>query len=153
MESGTRTSKVRPVLLVWLMLAGAWVHADLSPGQPAIDGYSPVSYFTEGQAERGQPEHAVTHDGQTYFLTSETQVREFEADPERYIPAYGAYCPYSLALGRREPIDPTNFKVVGDQLLLFHRSESMDGRAAFEADDRQQELLERAEREYTLIRF
>lgn len=136
------------------VVAGPRAEQANDPGaDPAIGGYSPVSYFTVDAAERGSPEHASIHDGETYYFTSADQVTRFEQSPERFVPAYGAYCPYNLALGRRERIDPTNFKVVDGQLLLFHRSAEMDGRQEFEAHDRQQELLERANREFVLMQF
>ena len=36
--------------------------------QVAIGGYSPVSYFEQGRAELGSPQHAVEHDGKVILL-------------------------------------------------------------------------------------
>ena len=85
----------------------------------------PVSYFTENKAEKGKPEFSVEHDGTTYFLTSARQVELFNASPDKFEPRYKA-CPYSLAYGMVLPLDPTNFKILGGELLLFHRSEEKD---------------------------
>ena len=121
--------------------------------QPAIEGYSPVSYFTEGAAEKGSPEYAVEHDGAVYFLTSREQMALFEQDPEKYRPRHKA-CPYSLAYGMVLPLDPTNFKIVGGSLLLFHRSEEKDALLEWnESELSEAELLRRADANVFLITF
>ena len=120
---------------------------------PAIGGYSPVSYFTENRAERGYPEYAVSHQGMTYFLTSLEQVEIFKRDPEKYRPRHDL-CPYSLALGKQLPLDPTNFKIVGGSLLLFHVSDVMDDPAEWNPSIiDEQELLRRADGIHEVIRF
>ena len=108
------------MMLAFLVLAVAPNHATAT--EPAIDGYSPVSYFTRGVAEPGNSRYQHTHKGSTYYFTSTQQIARFKSNPDKYIPHFGAYCPYSLALGKQLPIDPTNFKIVGDYLLLFHRT-------------------------------
>ena len=119
----------------------------------AIGGYSPVAYFTEGRALLGDVEFSVSHGGKTYFMRNAAEAERFRADPDRYVPRYNV-CPYSLAHGKQLPIDPTNFRIVGGYLLLFHKSEMADGLAAFKAsgltDD---ELIERADKAFTLLRF
>lgn len=122
---------------------------------PHIDGYSPVSYFTENKAERGKPEFSVTHKGKLYYLTSAEQIEIFNQNPDKYRPRYDI-CPYSLTLGKKVPIDPTNFKVVADTLLLFHKSDLVDGRALWNNNKEgltDQELIERADKKYTLFEF
>ncbi len=119
----------------------------------SIDGYSPVAYFTENQAVLGDPAYAAEHEGQTYYFQNEEEVEMFNADPDKYAPRYST-CAYSLALGQTAPLDPTNFKVVGGHLLLFHKSDSVDARALFESSElTEEELLERADREYQLLEF
>ena len=120
---------------------------------PSIEGYSPVAYFTENQAIKGDPGYTAEHDGRTYYFQNPDEVEIFKADPEKYAPKF-PICAYSLALGERMPIDPTNFQIVGGQLLLFHRSDDIDGLALFqESELTDSELLQRAEREYQLLGF
>ena len=57
---------------------------------PAIEGYSPVSYFTKGIAEKGSPDYQVTNNGQVYYLVSAEQVDLFNANPEKYKPKFAA---------------------------------------------------------------
>ncbi len=128
-------------------------HRGASSVEPAIGGYSPVSYFTENRAERGSEEFAVEYEGKVYFLTSEEQVELFAENPERYRPRYSV-CPYSLASGMVLPLDPTNFKIVGDHLLLFHKTEEKDALLEYDASDLDiDELLRRADANLFLIEF
>ncbi len=125
---------------------------DAPAADPSIGGYSPVSYFTKSTAELGSPEFAVEHEGAIYFLTSAEQVKLFEQEPDKYRPLHKS-CPYSLALGMVTPLDPTNFKVIGGSLLLFHKSEEKD--ALFEWNNSElseEELLRRAEANANLFK-
>lgn len=105
----------------------AYLHAHNVPANGiAIDGYSPVSYFTQGRAERGSTDFAVEHQGITYLLTSEEQIETFKADPEKYVPAYGGWCALGMAVQDKFPVDPTAFKIVDDRLMLFLRNTDVD---------------------------
>ncbi|MBK1621668.1 hypothetical protein CKO42_25410, partial [Lamprobacter modestohalophilus] len=92
---------------------------------PAIEGYSPLSYFEVGRPQKGSPAYTSTYQGKEYWFTSAEQVARFEADPAAYAPAFPDHCPYNLSLGRAVAIDPHNFLILGDNLLLFHDREEM----------------------------
>ena len=123
-------------LLVLSGCAGEPVsYGDLSRQGPvgvAIDGYSPVSYFTEGKSEMGSPEFEVSHNGTSYWLTSADQVTTFKADPDRYQPAHGGWCSLMLTgSGQLTPANPESFKILDDRLLLFwsgdFKGQAIDG--------------------------
>ena len=123
------------------------------PQQPAISGYSPVSYFTENKAELGNMKFAVEHDGSAYYLTSQEQIDLFEESPDMYRPRYKS-CPYSLALGKVLPLDPADFKIVGNNLLLFHLSENEDSLKLWnESTISEEELMRRADANLFLQKF
>ena len=153
-------NRIINTIMTALPLAAVLVSAAAAQGvdaasliRPSIDGYSPVSYFTENKAERGNPEFAVEHDGRVYHLTSQDQVDIFEQDPDKYRPRHRA-CPYSLAYGMVLPLDPTNFKIVGGSLLLFHRSEEKDALLEWNNSDlSEEELLRRADANVFLVTF
>ncbi len=119
----------------------------------SIGGYSPVSYFTKGVPELGSKDFAVTHDGRVFYLTSAQQVELFAANPDKYRPRHEV-CAFSLANGKRLALDPTNFKIIGGTLLMFHKAPGKDGLAAWNAsplsDD---ELLARSDKQFLLLRF
>ena len=125
-----------------------------TPGAtPAIGGYSPVSYFTKNKAELGSPEFAVEHDGTVYHLASQEQVEIFKKNANKYRPRYRS-CPYSLAFGKILPLDPTNFKIVGDNLLLFHLSDEESGLQLWnDSEISEDELMRRADANLFRLRF
>lgn len=42
----------------------------------------------------------------------------FEADPQQYLPAYGGYCAYGVAVGKKFVADPEVWKIVQGKLYL-----------------------------------
>ncbi|MBK5932354.1 hypothetical protein CCR82_17925 [Halochromatium salexigens] len=45
---------------------------------PAIEGYSPLSYFEVGRPQKGSPAYTSTYQGKEYWFTSAEQVARFE---------------------------------------------------------------------------
>ncbi len=92
----------------------------------ALEGYCPVAYFAVNKAVRGTPEHAAEYNGVTYYLVSKEAREAFEKDPQKYTPAYGGWCAFGMSIGDKFPVDPTNFKIVNDRLMLFLRNQNVD---------------------------
>jgi YHS domain-containing protein len=101
----------------------------------AIQGYSPVSYFEKGRAEEGRKEFAVEHEGVLYYLTSAEQMEKFKTHPEKYVPAYGGWCAYGMAIEKKFPIDPSCFKVVDSRLFLFLKNKEVDALELWNKED------------------
>lgn len=102
--------------------------------KPAIDGFSPVSYFEVGQAEPGRPEFRADYGGKRYLFTSASQVAAFNADPEKYLPAFGGTCAFGHSVEKEFPVDPTSFKIVDGKLLLFLKNADVDAKALWEKE-------------------
>lgn len=83
-----------------------------------LNGFDAVAYFTDGEPVRGKAKHEVTHEGARYRFTSEDHQRMFAADPSRYLPRYGGFCSYGVALGQKFDIDPYAYRIVNDKLYL-----------------------------------
>jgi len=150
------------IVLVLLLASTLTTHASnqstVDIGRPALDGYSPVSYYEQGHPEAGSRKYQSTYQGNIYWLTSARQKRRFDANPSAYAPIFPHSCPYNLAQGRRETVDPTNFKIVDGQLLLFHRSPAQDGRKEWEKSIEktgvtEKELLRRARSNFINLEF
>jgi YHS domain-containing protein len=111
-----------------LALAGMVLAAGIASGQalagdvrhstPGLSGYDPVAYFTDARPTRGSGYHVTVHDGVTYVFTSEEHKRLFTANPQKYLPAYGGYCAYGVAVGKKFVADPEVWKVVDGTLYL-----------------------------------
>ncbi|MBE0486961.1 YHS domain-containing (seleno)protein [Marinobacter sp.] len=133
-------------------------HGTAEHGQPVLEGYSPVSYHEQGHPEMGFRKHQSMYQGNVYWFTSAEQKKKFDASPSAYAPTFPHSCPYNLAQGRLETVDPTNFKIVDGQLLLFHRSTEQDGRQRWEesvVNNRitEKELLRRAKSNFIDLKF
>ena len=101
----------------------------------ALSGFSPVSYFTKGYAEKGSADFAVEHNGVTYLLTDAEQAEQFKADPDKYAPAFGGWCAFGMSIQDKFPVDPTAFKIVDGKLMLFLRNENIDARELWNKGD------------------
>lgn len=105
----------------------AYLHSyNLPSSGLAIEGYCPVAYFAVDKAVRGKPEYAATHNGVTYYFVSADAKKVFEANPEKYLPAYGGWCAFGMSVKDKFPVDPTNFKIVDGRLMLFLKNKNVD---------------------------
>ena len=93
---------------------------NLKSGEPAIQGYDPVSYTT-GKPAKGRKEIAATFRGATYWFESDAARAKFAETPDKFAPAYGGWCATAMAEGRKVEIDPTNFKIANGRLFLFYK--------------------------------
>lgn len=84
----------------------------------AIRGYDPVAYFRDGGPRPGKPEFAVRHGGATWYFASAEHKALFEADPERYLPAYGGFCAYGTSRGYLVKVEPEAWSIVEGRLYL-----------------------------------
>lgn len=100
-----------------------------------LEGYSPVSYFTVGRAEKGDPRFAVQHNGVTYHLTSAAQVEMFNKNPDKYEPQCGGWCAFGMSVEDKFPVDPTKYKVVDDKLYLFLNNDQINAFELWEQGD------------------
>ena len=53
-----------------------------------------------------------------YLFVSKANADSFAADAEKYLPAYGGYCAYGAAVGKKFIADPTVWEVVDGRLYL-----------------------------------
>ncbi|MCA9509741.1 MAG: YHS domain-containing (seleno)protein [Myxococcota bacterium] len=94
------------------------VPGDVAHSVVAAGGYDVVSYRTGEKPVRGNGNHVVVHDGVTYLFQSDANAKTFRGDPERYAPAFGGYCAYGVAVGKKFVGDPDVWAVVDDRLYL-----------------------------------
>jgi YHS domain-containing protein len=64
----------------------------------AIKSYDPVAYFTTGKPTPGVPQFTAAYKGATYRFASAENRARFIATPEKFVPQYGGYCAYAIAL-------------------------------------------------------
>ncbi len=114
----------------------AYLHSyNLPSSGVALEGYCPVAYFAVNKPVKGIVEHASTHNGVTYYLVSADAKKAFEASPEKYLPAFGGWCAFGMAVQDKFPVDPTNFRIVDGRLMLFLKNKNIDARELWNKGD------------------
>lgn len=84
----------------------------------ALKGYDAIAYFTEHRAVMGDPTHAATYEGATYYFSSAAHRAMFVKSPEKYAPAFGGYCAYGASKNKLVDVDPTAWQIVNGRLIL-----------------------------------
>ena len=129
----------------------AYLHSyNLPSSGIALEGYCPVAYFAVDRAVRGKPEFASSHNDVTYHFVSADAKAAFDADPEKYIPAFGGWCAFGMAVSDKFPVDPTNFKIVDGRLMVFLKNRNVDALELWNGGD-ERELIQKAEAHWTKV--
>ncbi|MCG8547754.1 MAG: hypothetical protein MJE12_26450 [Alphaproteobacteria bacterium] len=88
-------------------------------GKPlAVHGYDVVAYFTVGRPTVGNSKFSVVHKDATYRFASQANVDAFKADPDKFLPQYGGFCAYGVAVGGKFDGDPQLWRIVDGKLYL-----------------------------------
>lgn len=94
----------------------------------AIDGWDPVSYFTESEPQRGVPDFEYVWNGAPWFFISAANRDAFKLHPEVYAPQFGGHCGMSVARGYLSDGNPRVYVLRQNRLYFFF---SMGNRDAF----------------------
>jgi len=84
----------------------------------AIGGYDLVSYHQSNGPKVGNGHNLATHEGNTYAFVNAENKAQFEANPSKYVPAFGGYCAYGASLGKKFYGDPLASTIVDGKLYL-----------------------------------
>lgn len=94
----------------------------------AIDGYDPITYFTETEPQPGSPDNEYYWGGVPWYFVSAANRDAFMRAPEVYAPQYGGHCAMSLARGYLSDGKPGLYVIEKMKLYLFY---STSNREAF----------------------
>jgi YHS domain-containing protein len=84
-----------------------------------LKGCDVVAFFRERKAIKGSSELSATYQSATYLFLSAANKAEFEKDPAKYVPQYGAFCAYGVTLGvLADPEVPDAFLVYKGKLYV-----------------------------------
>ena len=67
----------------------------------------------------GHAEFTHVHDGVAYYLASGETKEAFAANPAAYLPQYGGYCAFGVAIGKKLDASPRFADIVDDKLYVF----------------------------------
>jgi YHS domain-containing protein len=92
----------------------------------ALEGFDPITYFTDGKPAKGNPTIEATYNGALYHFVSQDHRETFEKNPSKYAPAYGGFCGYAASIGKVRPANPLVWSVVDGQLIVQHTKGAAD---------------------------
>ncbi|HCC3106577.1 TPA: YHS domain protein, partial [Legionella pneumophila] len=92
--------------------------SDASISLVGVQGYDLVSYHQKNGPVRGSGNHTAYHNGVAYLFATDENKKVFQANPEKYLPAYGGYCAFAVSVGRKVVSDPLAWKIVDGILYL-----------------------------------
>jgi len=86
----------------------------------ANNGYDVDNYFTTNTASKGNKTYSVKHNGATYYFVNAANLKQFEENPNKYLPQYDGYCAFAVAkMNKKVPVNPETFRIDDGKLYLF----------------------------------
>lgn len=84
-----------------------------------LHGVDAVALTSLGAVAEGDAAYTVVQDGNAYYFASQKSADQFSAAPEKFLPQYGGFCAYAVALGKKFDGDPMFADIVNGKLYLF----------------------------------
>jgi hypothetical protein len=100
----------------------------------ALDGFDPVSYFTEPRPVRGLPDFEYYWGGVPWYFANPANRDVFARAPEIYAPQHGGHCEMSLARGYLSDGKPEIFVIERMKLYLFYSAANREAFLLSKAD-------------------
>jgi hypothetical protein len=91
-----------------------------------LEGVDPVAYQTVGLQAYGQLQFQSLHGGVSVRFTSAAHKALFDANPQKYLPAYGGLCANGMVYGIPRLGDPAMWRVIDGKLHLFEDRAARD---------------------------
>lgn len=92
----------------------------------AINGYDPVSYFTDAEPLLGRSEFELIWKGVPWFFVSAANRDVFRRSPQIYAPQFGGYGLMGLSRGYLSDGNPRIYAILAQRLFLFHSTSNRD---------------------------
>lgn len=88
----------------------------------ALNGYDSVAYHTVGAPTKGSADHKSEYKGATWLFASAENKALFDANPEKYGPAYGGHCAWAAGQEQIAAGDPEIWAIVEGKLYLNYNT-------------------------------
>ena len=105
------------VLLSASAFAGDLVNVS-GASKAAVSGYDTVAFFTDSKPVNGSPFITAEYQGATYFFASEEHKQLFTENPDKYVPQFGGFCAFGVAIDKLLPVDISTWQVRDGKLYL-----------------------------------
>jgi YHS domain-containing protein len=93
--------------------------ATLTGAPLALRGSDAVALATDTTVTAGDATFTYDHDGVSYYFASKATMDRFAGDPDRYLPQYGGFCAFGVAVGKKLDADPHYADIVDGKLDVF----------------------------------
>jgi len=111
--------KTLKLISAFLLLISFAASADyVTNSTVGAGGYDLVSYQTDRKPLPGNGNFVATIDKVNYLFTNQKSLDQFNENPEKYLPQYGGYCAYGVAVGKKFIGDPNVWEVVNGKLYF-----------------------------------
>lgn len=88
----------------------------------AIEGYDVVSYF-DNNPIKGKDTFSTIYKDVTFKFSSQKSLDTFKLTPDKYLPKYGGYCAYAIAVkGTKVSVNPKTYEIRNGNLYLFYNA-------------------------------
>lgn len=94
-------------------------------GGLAADGYDTVAYWTENKAVEGKKKFTYEYKDADWRFASQANMDLFKADPQKYMPEYGAYCAWALSGDDLAGVDGEAWTIYEGKLYLNYNMNVM----------------------------
>jgi YHS domain-containing protein len=105
--------------------------ADGDDARVMLKGHDVVAYHTLGRHAAGSPQIKSVYEGVTFRFANAEHKRLFDADPKKYLPAYGGYCANGMVYAIPWGGDADSWRMIDGRVYIFGGQGSKDG---FELD-------------------
>jgi len=116
------------------------------------EGYDVVAYF-DNQAVKGKSSIVFNYENAKFKFSSQANLDKFKANPTKYIPQYGGWCAYAMAVkSKKVQINPKTFEIRNGKLYLFYNKYFNN---TFESwlEEMPNELVRKADKNWDNIKF
>ncbi len=101
-----------------MLIAPSFAQAEAEHSTVGAQGYDLTSYHTGSKPLPGNGNHVAMHNGVNYLFANTANKEAFIKNPGKYLPAYGGYCAYGAAVGKKFIGDPNVWEIVDGTLYL-----------------------------------
>ncbi|WP_207762661.1 YHS domain-containing (seleno)protein [Leptospira levettii] len=124
-------------------------HFRLNHHGVALDGYDPVSYFSD-KPTKGKSELSFEYKGIIYHFTSIENRKKFEKNPEKFEPEYGGWCAFAMGEnGDKVEVDPMRYKIINGKINLFYNG--ILGDTLIPWNENEKELIPKANANWNMV--
>lgn len=119
---------MRNTVVLFFLFIGIGLHAQSTDFNTkkgkgyVVNGYDVVAYFSN-EAVPGDDAFTATYEGSKFKFSSKENLEKFKANSKKYLPEYGGYCAYAVAVaGKKVAVNPKTFEIRNSKLYLFYNS-------------------------------